>query len=125
MRILLVEDHADTARVYSQLLTSLGHAVRIAPDCQSARSAARDFVFDLLICDISLPDGDGRQLLPELRHLAHSRLPALAFSAYASAAEKDFARMSGFDDFLAKPADFDQLMGILNKLARGNGHLRV
>src|ERR1051325_11145354 len=94
MRILLVEDHADTARVYAQLLHSLGHVVRIAPDCQSARSAARDFVFDLFICDIALPDGDGRQLLAELRDLAHRRLPALAFSAYASDSEIQTARMS-------------------------------
>ncbi len=115
MRILLVEDHADTAHVFGRILESVGHVVLAAEDCRRAREAARECAFDLLICDLALPDGDGRHLLPELRKIS-GRIPALCFSAYVNADDRESARLSGFDAFLAKPTEFDELLRVIQRI---------
>jgi two-component system CheB/CheR fusion protein len=120
LRILMVEDHRDTANVFGRILNSMGHSVRMAGDCRIARETARQGGFDLLICDIALPDGNGLELLPQLRQeLGH--FAAIAFSAYASEADQQRARFSGFDAFLAKPATTQDLARVLQRFTNGNG----
>ena len=67
MHILLVEDHADTATALSRLLRRTGHTVSVAASVADAVQVNEGGNIDLLICDIGLPDGDGRDLLRQLR----------------------------------------------------------
>ena len=67
MRILLVEDHEDTFVAMSRLLQKFGHDVRGARSMAEARNVADEGAFDLLLCDIGLPDGSGLELIRELR----------------------------------------------------------
>ena len=64
-RILLVEDHEDSAKTLARILNTQGDAVTIAGTLSEARAAAAAQPFDVMICDIGLPDGDGSDLMRE------------------------------------------------------------
>ena len=121
LRILLVEDHDGIARACQRLLVSHGHFVVRAAAAASALAAAEREAFDLLLCDLSLPDGSGLQLLPRLRscltqHNAERIVPAIAISG--SVYEEDVARTlaGGFAAHLAKPFDEEGLVGAVKKV---------
>jgi CheY-like chemotaxis protein len=80
LRILVVDDHADTLLVLTTLLTRHGHAVQGALDFRSAVEIAQAGFFDLVICDIGLPDGDGCLLLNEFKKLYP--IKAIAITGY-------------------------------------------
>ena len=66
MDILVVEDDTISARALSRLLKFKGHAIEVAATCREALAAAEIFRFDLAILDLTLPDGDGCDLLARL-----------------------------------------------------------
>ncbi len=110
MKILLVEDHRDTARILAKLLTSSGHHVQIAPCVSDAIATAATNTFDVLLTDIGLPDGSGFDVLREIRlQPHHTAIPAIALTGYG--AEQDHARTaeSGFCEHLTKPISFEIL----------------
>jgi CheY-like chemotaxis protein/anti-sigma regulatory factor (Ser/Thr protein kinase) len=114
LRILLVEDHDGIARACQRLLVSHGHFVVRAAGAASALAAAEREIFDLLVCDLTLPDGSGYELLPEMRSRSKSReVPAIAISG--SVYEDDIARCltAGFSAHVAKPFDEDGLLGVI------------
>jgi CheY-like chemotaxis protein len=114
LRILLVEDHDGIARACQRLLVSHGHFVVRAAGAASALAAAERETFDLLVCDLSLPDGSGFELLPRLRSCSKSReVPAIAISG--SVYEDDIARCltAGFSAHVAKPFDEDGLLAVI------------
>src|SRR5687767_15992259 len=80
--ILLVEDHADTAILFAKLLRRDDHYVAVASDYASAIALAQSRRFDVLVCDIGLPDGDGCDLLREVRSLYPVR--GLAVTGYGT-----------------------------------------
>jgi CheY-like chemotaxis protein len=69
LKILIVEDHADTAEILSIELKRLGHASTIARDCAHALQALQRRAFDLVFCDIGLPDGNGDDLFRQLNQI--------------------------------------------------------
>jgi CheY-like chemotaxis protein len=116
LRILLVEDHDGIARACQRLLVSHGHFVVRAAGAASALAAADREKFDLLVCDLSLPDGSGLELLPRLRTCSNSgedKVPAIAISG--SVYEDDIARClsAGFSAHVAKPFDEDGLLAVI------------
>ncbi len=66
LRILLVEDHGDTAWVMTRLLKADGHEVQAAADVATALKRAEEGEFDLLLSDLGLPDGSGLDLMRAL-----------------------------------------------------------
>ncbi len=119
LNILLVEDHADTARVMSRLLRNLGHQVSIA-DCVSAALSTIDTaVFDLLLSDIGLPDGTGIDLIRQIR--LSSNLPAIALTGFGMEEDVAKCREAGFDDHITKPVNFQKLEGVIRQLASRAG----
>lgn len=102
-KLLLIEDHADSAAFTAILLRRKGYAVEIAANCAEARERCRTGRFDLLLMDVGLPDGDGAELM---RELAEKRgLRGIAISAHAR--QKDIERHldAGFVAHLSKPID--------------------
>ena len=101
LRIYVVENHADTAAVLSQLLKSMGHIVAVAGDLATALRDLPAFGCDLLICDVHLPDGDGWQLLKQLSE----PLPkyAVAMSGHYTSLKSETFSASGFTRHLFKP----------------------
>jgi signal transduction histidine kinase len=121
LRILLVEDHDGVAKACRRLLTSHGHFVVCVPTLAAAMAVGERATFDLAICDLSLPDGSGVDLLPRMRsHFArlgqHGQVPAIAISG--SVYDEDVARslQAGFAAHLAKPFDEETLLAAVHEV---------
>ncbi len=110
-RILLVEDHADTARVMRRLLSAHGYEVQTAPDMATALHLAGDPQrdgFDLLISDLGLPDGNGLELMRTLRQQG-LKMPGIALSGYGQEQDMAQSRQAGFVEHLVKPVCLPRL----------------
>ena len=107
VKILLVEDHADTALALKRLLNRQGYEIVIADSVASALEAVKRETFQLLVCDIGLPDGTGFQLIEEVRK--HNRTPALALSGFGMEEDVRKSRLAGFEGHLTKPVNFQKL----------------
>jgi PAS domain S-box-containing protein len=116
MRILLVEDHADTRRCLHRLLESRGHRVSSADDAQSAIELSEREKFDLLIADVGLPDRTALELLHELRQ-REPELPAIALSGYGMPQDVGKSKEAGFIEHFVKPVDLQKLHEVINRLA--------
>jgi DNA-binding NtrC family response regulator len=103
--ILLVEDHPDSAGVFARMLQKTGYDVAIAVSMADARQALSRKSFDLLICDIELPDGKGTNLLQDAR--SHSpQIAAIVVSGHEDPGHRTEARDAGFAEYFVKPVDF-------------------
>ncbi|HEX8309818.1 MAG TPA: ATP-binding protein, partial [Chthoniobacteraceae bacterium] len=114
LRLLVVEDHEATLQILTKLLTRAGHQVVGATDVASALAAAADRRFDAVISDLGLPDGNGFELMNELR--ARYQLRGIAVSGYGMEADLRRSREAGFAAHLTKPVDFPQLQAALAQL---------
>lgn len=116
-QILVVDDHPDTLDVLSRLLRSLGFAVRNASTMQEAIEAATGAQVDLLISDLTLPDGNGAELA---RRICNDRgIPAIALSGYGPGEEGNPSDHAEFKAWLVKPIDFQLLQETIRKLLPG------
>ena len=115
MRILLVEDHRDSANMLALVLRGAGHDVLAVGTAGEALRACGEASFDLLISDIGLPDFDGWELLARLR--AHCAIPAIALTAFNSHEDRERSRAAGFDAHLPKPVDFKTLTAVVASYA--------
>ena len=118
LSILLVEDNADTLRVMSRLLKGRGHRVTLAEDMASALSAAKLGEFDLVISDLGLPDGNGIDLMKEIR--AHRMTPGIALSGFGMDDDLGKSREAGFDAHLTKPVQFTELEAAILRVTMGH-----
>jgi two-component system CheB/CheR fusion protein len=116
LHLLLVDDHSDTRRVLSRILSKCGHEVATADSTQGALKLLENSRFDALISDLSLPDGNGYDLVREAKR--RHPLKAIALSGFGT--EKDVRRslQSGFDYHLIKPVDLNGLRSLLQKIAK-------
>ena len=111
-RVLLVEDSADSRTGMTLLLGKAGAKVTAVDSAEPALSAGDEF--DMLLSDIGLPDRDGCDLVADVRKRpAWQDRPAIAISAYALPEDKARALAAGFDDFVVKPVDPDQLIELM------------
>ncbi len=93
----------------SRLLVSLGHYVRTAHSIASARAMCQSEPFDLLLCDVGLPDGDGT-VLADLARDCKAR--AIAMTGYTP----DSHALERFDSHLQKPVDFNVLANVIERV---------
>jgi signal transduction histidine kinase len=107
LRILLVDDHADTSAALEKLLRRRGHAVAAAHDMRSAMEAAERDQFDLLISDVGLPDGSGLELMTRLR--ATSGIRGIAISGFGMNGDVEKSMQAGFVEHLVKPVNLEKL----------------
>jgi signal transduction histidine kinase/ActR/RegA family two-component response regulator len=121
LRVLLVEDHADTADLIRAILEGQGAAVRIATSLAGALDALADAPADMLISDIAMPDGTGFDLVRQLRaaERADNRPPlaAIALTAFAGADDRERGLAAGFQDYAAKPVEPTALVEIVARAA--------
>jgi len=113
-RILLVEDHADTARIMARLLSNLGYSVLTANSVASALDLASHELFDLVISDIGLPDASGLDLMRQLRQ--RKPVKAIALSGYGTAEDIEKSKDAGFTAHVTKPVDFNQLRSEISRV---------
>jgi CheY-like chemotaxis protein len=119
MRILIVEDHRDSAEMMGLALRRQGYEVESVGSGGDALRACRDNRFDVLIADIGLPDFDGWELLGRIRD---KPAKSIAFTAYAMVADVERSRQAGFDAHLSKPVTLAVLLETLESLTRDVAH---
>jgi signal transduction histidine kinase/CheY-like chemotaxis protein len=107
LRILLVDDHADTLSVLRRVLTRRGHTVFAASTAEAAVELASRESLDLLISDIGLPDRSGLELMAELQKAR--RICGIALSGYGADADIERSRAAGFIGHLTKPVEIPAL----------------
>jgi CheY-like chemotaxis protein len=106
MRIVVIEDHVDTAELMHEILREAGHDVRVAHCGEDGVAAALSLRAEVVLCDVGLPDIDGYEVARRLRAdgtTAAARLVAL--TGYDGDAETKRAREAGFDRHVVKPID--------------------
>jgi len=118
-RLLLVEDHVDTAVVMTKLLRSYGYDVRTADTVAAAQRAVDAEHFDLLLCDIGLPDGSGLDLMRQLT--ARHPIKGIALSGFGTEDDVSRSKAAGFQEHLVKPVDIDQLERALDRMLAAPG----
>jgi two-component system, OmpR family, response regulator len=116
MRILAVEDEPAISSLLARALTEAGHRVNVAGSLSEARRELVDEV-DLLIVDRMLPDGDGLDLVRELRRSGDNR-PLLVLTARDQVRERVEGLYGGADDYMTKPFAIDELLARVVALSR-------
>jgi CheY-like chemotaxis protein len=122
LRILLVEDHPDTAAQLTRLLKRAGHEVTWAGSIREARelisaraekTPERDF--NILISDLGLPDGSGNDLMRDLA--GNHPIPGIALSGYGMTDDIRESMAAGFSRHMTKPVDWQELKIAIQKIA--------
>lgn len=116
LRILVVEDHADSAESLRILLEHRGDRVVSSGDAAQALRALRDGPFDVVLSDLGLPGMDGYALARRVRDGPNRDVTLIAMSGYGRTADKRLARESGFTHHLTKPIELAELEAILKSL---------
>ena len=117
MRLLLIEDEPLTVRMLAKGLREQAYAVDVAPSARAALELASDNIYDLIVLDLGLPDGDGLTLCRDLRS-GGTPAPILILTARDSVAARIAGLDGGADDYLLKPFDLGELLARLRALAR-------
>ncbi len=119
LRILLVEDHVDTAEAMADLLREMGHQVTVAGSVAAGLAAAASQAgrIDLVLSDLGLPDGTGLDLMSELHGLYGVK--GIALSGYGMEEDVRKSLEAGFDRHLTKPINLQALQTAIQDAARG------
>jgi DNA-binding response OmpR family regulator len=120
MRLLVVEDEPRMAQILHAALERAAFIVDSVGRCDDAREALSLTPYDAAVLDLGLPDGDGVQLLQELRQ-AGNRVPILVLTARDSVEDRVGGLDAGADDYLVKPFAIPEVIARLKALLRRPG----
>lgn len=123
LKILVVDDEADSLELIRMFLEHCGAEVSTANSVSSALEYFDQKIPDLLISDIGMPDTDGYEFIKKIRELTPERgglIPAIALTAYARSEDKSRALDSGFHTHLTKPIDMNSLVNVISDIADSN-----
>ena len=116
LRILLVEDDADSREALRRLLIAQGHCVHPVGDFVSAIDVAAREPIDLLVSDIGLPGKDGCELMKAVKKLYG--VPGIALTAYVSAEDEARCLDAGFTRYIDKPVKFSDVLDAVSAFPR-------
>lgn len=104
-RILLVDDDSDTLKLIAELFDLSSSELRTAGSANEGLQILNQWIPDLLISDIAMPEHDGYWLINQLRSLSSEmrNIPTIALTAYASVADREKVLSAGFQMFVPKP----------------------
>jgi two-component system, OmpR family, response regulator len=124
VRILLIEDDAETCAEIRDALDERGYAIEDKPTGTAGLTAARHGGFDLLIVDRMLPELDGLAVIETLR-AEQVRIPVLVLSALGAVDERIRGLKAGGDDYLTKPFALGELTARIEALLRRPVEIRA
>lgn len=119
MRFLLVEDNIELGEAVIARLSLDGHAVDHAKTLAEAHDWLAVADYDLMLLDVMLPDGDGREFLRKTR--TAERLPVIVLTARSQISDRVDTLDLGADDYLTKPFDFGELEARCRAVLRRRG----
>jgi signal transduction histidine kinase len=115
-RILLVDDNVDFVSTMADLLTSIGHQVKVAQDGNQALEIAAGFAPEFAFLDIGMPGMSGYELARRLRELPQTANTVLvAITGWGQEKDRQQSRAAGFDHHLVKPVELDQILELLEE----------
>lgn len=118
-RLLLVEDDTDTRNALTKLLKGKGYSVTAAATVSEALQAGAAESFDLLLCDLGLPDGNGSDIIRYLKK--SSDLRAIALTGFGQEEDVASALEAGFDTHITKPIKLQVLHETILKTMAAKG----
>lgn len=121
-QILVVEDNEKNMKLFRDVLQTSGYRTLEASTGGQALKLATRHGPALVLMDIRLPDMDGVEVLSRLRMGERTAsIPVLALTAQAMKGDAERFREAGFDGYLSKPVDIDELLATVEQLCRGRG----
>jgi PAS domain S-box-containing protein len=120
LKLLVVDNCADTCELIAMVLEQLGAEVTVALSAGEALELLEQFKPDVLISDIEMPQQDGYDLLRRVRDFEAVRggkIPAIALTAYSTKEVRLQAFSAGFQMYLTKPAEPEELAAVVASLA--------
>ena len=117
LRVLIVDDNADSAAGLAMCLESQGHELYVSHAGKEGLDAAKTSSPDVILLDIGLPDIDGYEVVKRLRQDKQlAAVPVIAMTGYGGNADKLRAESAGFNHYMVKPVDLNQLLNLLEAL---------
>ncbi|HEV8486426.1 MAG TPA: PAS domain S-box protein [Blastocatellia bacterium] len=120
LRVMIVDDEAETRDLLSAILTQRGAEVRPCASAAEAFQAIREWQPAVIVSDIGMPGEDGFALIKKLRMLESERggnVPAVALTAYARSEDRTRVLAAGFQMHVAKPVEALELIMVIASLA--------
>lgn len=114
LRLLLVEDHVDSAELMAELLQSHGHHVSVATSASAALELASQNEFDVIVSDVGLPDASGYDLMEQLRE--RYAIKGIAVTGSNGADDVERGKQAGFSVHLTKPVSLRKLEAALQQV---------
>src|SRR5260370_38156155 len=111
LRILVVEDHADTLRVLARLLDHFVHEISVADGVHSALEIVESQEFDVVLSDIGMHDGSGYEVIARAKR--KQPVKGVALTGFDKEEDVKRSKEAGFDFHLTKPVDFHELRTVL------------
>jgi PAS domain S-box-containing protein len=124
LHILLVEDQEVNRTFVQRLLERQGHRIAPAVDGLMALDLLEREQYDLVLLDIQMPGMGGEEVLVRLRQqeqVSGRHLPVIALTAHALAGDKEKLLESGFDGYISKPVQMDQLLAEMGRVVAMKG----
>lgn len=120
MRVLIIEDHEELARLVQARLASARLLADWFPTAEQGRLAIEAGSYSAIVLDLGLPDSDGLTLLRWLRK-RNDPVPVLLLTARSSIADRITGLTAGADDYLIKPFAAEELIARIEALLRRSG----
>jgi signal transduction histidine kinase/CheY-like chemotaxis protein len=120
VQILVVDDDQDALDMLTLVLTDAGAAVRTAASAAEALALLRWIRPHVLVSDLAMPDQDGYSLIRNLRAVEREsgrETPAVALTAYVRVQDRARAEAAGFNVFVEKPVDPEELIAVIAGIA--------
>jgi len=124
LKVLVVDDEADTRAVLKAMLGQCGADVITAGSAAEGLALLESLEPDVLVCDIGMPEEDGYQLIKKVRALPRERggrIPAVALTAYARAEDRLRALRAGYQMHIPKPVEVTELVAIVANIVQRTG----
>ena len=121
IRVLVVDDDSATLEMLKVILQNRGADVITASSAGDALQALEHSVPDALVSDLGMPEHDGYELIEQIRQRGPDRggnIPAIALTAYARVEDRVRALTAGFQMYVPKPVDPNELVAVVANLAR-------
>ncbi len=125
VKVLLVDDAADTLDVLQQILQHSGATIMAASSAGKALALLEREQPDVIVSDIGMPDVDGFELIRRIRRRsagAGGAIPAIALTAFTRQDDRQKAMQAGFNDYLAKPVEPGSLVAHIAQVVGQRGH---
>ena len=120
--VLVAEDNTINQLLMQGALGKLGHTVVLASNGIEAVNAASRQAFDIILMDIEMPEMDGVQATQRIQQIQGSKTPPIvALTAHAGGDSREHYLSIGFDGYISKPIDFDELLALMTELSGSAG----